>query len=136
MKSLHFIVPALAACSLLSVPPGYSQSLQGITTYATHFPGSNNSFFLSEWNENTSERDYFYMYRGGDWKERVLRVKEFESGAVYFPIQLLANGVKVGGRYMCSVQEILNTSPRPRWAVCTKQGWASGEEGASPVFHN
>ena len=120
--------------------------------YARSFPGSNDSFFFSSWNEANSEREYYYSnsgcrwintdkahYCGTDpidqeWTERVPRVKEFESGAVYFPTQVLANGVQVGGSYLCRLSTIINKQPTPRWAVCTRDGWAAGEEGASPVF--
>jgi len=64
----------------------------------------------------------------------VQRVKEFESGAVYFPRQSLGNGVQIGGAYMCKLSAVQSMRPAPRWAVCTKDGWAIGEEGASPVF--
>ena len=114
-------------------------------TYASYFPGSTHNFFSSSWNEANSQRDYFYTEGGcrlgcekslsnQGWTELVPRVKEFESGAVYFPKQSLANGAQVGGSYMCKLSTVMNLEPRPRWAVCTKDGWAIGEEGASPVF--
>lgn len=121
------------------------ESDQATYVYANSFPGSNKNYFSSSWNEANSEREYFYTDGGcwfrcelspddQGWTERVPRVKEFESGAVYFPTQVLANGAQVGGSYMCKLSTVENLEPRPRWAVCTKDGWSVGEEGASPVF--
>jgi len=113
--------------------------------YASYFPGSTYNFFSSSWNEAKSEREYFFT-KGGcrvrcekslsdqSWTEVVPRVKEFESGALYFPKQTLANGAQIGGTYMCKLSTVQSMRPTPRWAVCTKDGWAIGEEGASPVF--